>query len=162
MGGVAVDASGCNNDELMGFIRARTKEVVREKGKAALAAKAHHLLGKPNVLSLDVGLEPDDYPAWVAAEAMKKAAKGAAVDGSGPAAAGLLLGADAVGDAVVTGAIEMASGSVPSPNLEAGKRTGEGVASPRAVKAAKLTKLAACASPDSRAALEDACEALYK
>ena len=83
----------------------------------------------------------------------KAAAKGESVEGVGPAVAGLLLGADAVGDAVVTGAIEMDSGLLTSPNLEVLKRTGEGVASPRAVKVASLTKLAACTSLVSRAAL---------
>ena len=139
---VAMSESGCNNDELMGFIRARTGEPIWEKGKPALQAKAQELRGKPIVLTLQVGLEPDGYQAWLAAEAAKKAAR--------------------EGVAGAPAALEMAPAPAMAHPLTATQHPREEAASPRAAKVAKLARLAADASPDSRAALEAAQAALYR
>eukprot|EP00966_Prymnesium_polylepis_P104979 2431799-Prymnesium_polylepis.1 len=47
VGGIMVAASSCTNEELVGFIRARTGEPVKEKGKDALQQKAQELCSKP-------------------------------------------------------------------------------------------------------------------
>ena len=51
------------------FVRARTDKPVPEKGATALSARVEELRSKPVVVRL--GLEPEGYPAWLAAQLAK-------------------------------------------------------------------------------------------
>ena len=131
-GGAAVAASGCSVAELVAFVRARTGEVVHEKGET-LQAKAQELRSKPNVIALRVGLEPEGYQDWLAEDAQEKARKKAAKASGGVAP-------------------EAADAATPSAPVLIE------VQSPRA----KLARLAEGASPSTRAALEAARAAMSK
>eukprot|EP00966_Prymnesium_polylepis_P177725 4115770-Prymnesium_polylepis.1 len=67
-----------SNEEMIGFIRARTNAAIpqKEKNGPALRAKVAELKSKPVVIKLS--MEPDGFQEWSAQEAASKAAKAAA------------------------------------------------------------------------------------